>query len=540
MSKGFIQIPPDSTGKKVATRELLEIGFFNLSQTEGINQSDIITGQTSNATGRITSIIKDTDILTSGSIFLDNYTGVFLNNENIVVNSQIVAQVRIQGTGEERNHQKVVLTDPDNPNQMGKLDRFGAQVTSFTDGSPIMTPFGALTVGQRQTIKDYSFPYDNEEERFYTKIEGAGATQFDAFTGTSLLTCTTTPGDLVQRTTHFYHPYSAGIGQLIYMTVRVGDRGKPGVIRRWGYYDDHNGVYWELNGTTLYTVVRSNVSGSVVERKMAQQDFSNDRLDGTNTIGFDLDVSQPNIYAIDMQWLGAGRVRFSVSEPQGNFITANVIPHANTPGTLPYIHTGTLPIRYEQLNDSLSGSTSEMRLCCVSVKHAGFTYTVGNKIGADTGFITVSDTDEEKYIGSYKPSLEINGITNRALLRFLATCYSNTSIVGDSPVIFRVYAGLAAGLTDSDFQPVPWSVCSEQDLSATGFNPVYFKQILSMVVNANGQMYQQTNISPDIHTMEIYNLADGVNQQCIVATAQLASSGQAMVCVSTNWEEILH
>jgi hypothetical protein len=109
----------------------------------------------------------------------------------------------------------------------------------------------------------------------------------------------------------------------VMQTIQIGDTGKANVVRRWGYFDEENGLFWELDGTTLYAVQRSSTTGSVVDTRVAQANWNRDSLDGT--IRYDLDVTKTNLYWMDFQWLGVGIVRFGVYENDGTKTTCHVL-----------------------------------------------------------------------------------------------------------------------------------------------------------------------------------------------------------------------
>lgn len=181
------------------------------------------------------------------------------------------------------------------------------------------------------------------------------------------MTVTGTNGSEVIRQTRRYMRYSPGKSQLFLFTGNLKG-GKSGIRKRVGLFDSENGIYFELDGTTLNAVIRSNVSGSVVETKIPQSSWNIDKLNGLGNSGITLDTSKQLIYSISYQWLGAGFVQF------GFFIGADFVPchrefHSNIL-TTPYSYTGELPIRCEIKNIS-SGSGDSMKVTCFAVDSEG-------------------------------------------------------------------------------------------------------------------------------------------------------------------------
>jgi hypothetical protein len=116
-------------------------------------------------------------------------------------------------------------------------------------------------------------------------------------------------------------------------------------------------------------VIRSSTSGSVVETPIPRAAWA-DKLDGTGTSGFTLDVTKVNNYWADYTFSGAGRVRFGVYEPNGARLVAYTIETGNA-SPFPMIRTATLPLTTENLNIGATGSSSELREVAMSVSTEG-------------------------------------------------------------------------------------------------------------------------------------------------------------------------
>ena len=535
MADSYIQVPPDSTGKKIASEAITEIYIDNF--TEGsIALGDILFGGTSNATGKVTGVVLEGS--GEAKIYLKDASGTWLDNEAVEVNAVIVGNVNWTGHSQlDAEYQKILIADPNNPSYIQSIDRFGATVNTFTDGAPTFSPFGAMVTGERQNIKAYSFDYDNMDQDFTTVIAGAGTATFEPITGCSLVTTGTAPGDLAQRTTDFYHPYKPGVGQQFLVTVQVGDNGKTNVVRRWGYYDDDNGVFWELDGTQLSVVLRSNTTGVVTETRINQQDFHLDQLDGTDSIGFNLDLTKSNIFLIDLQWLGSGRVRFGVSEPEGSFIIAHIMENANVNTVLPYMRTASLPFRYEQENTGVAVSGSEMKIACATVNHSSKVYITGPKFSTNSNIKTLSVLNQEEPLYSFRPATTFAGQTNRCLSKGVSNNFANLS--GDGVVLFRLYfAGSDATLTNQAFAAHAANSSTEIDTAATAFNPALAQCAATMIVAPGETIYVVDPAPKDLHTFELYLGADGTTQPTVTVTAELISGTTADVMGTVNWEEI--
>jgi hypothetical protein len=153
------------------------------------------------------------------------------------------------------------------------------------------------------------------------------------------LAVTTTSGSKVYRETLRVFPYQPGKSLLILSTF-VFNEAKTNLRQRAGYFDNNNGFFLELSGTTLSFVRRSYVSGTLVETKIPQSDWNTDKLDGTGLSGITLDMTKAQILWSDMEWLGVGSVRMGFVI-DGVLITCHTFNHANIISST-YITTATL------------------------------------------------------------------------------------------------------------------------------------------------------------------------------------------------------
>jgi hypothetical protein len=151
---------------------------------------------------------------------------------------------------------------------------------------------------------------------------------------------------------------------------------KTNLRQRVGYFTQENGVFFEADGSTLYLVIRSSVTGSVVENRIAQASWNGNTL----LSGIVLDPTLTQIFWCDIEWLGVGNVRcgFIIN---GQFIVCHTFQHANQPSnTTVYMTTATLNPRYEITNTgTTSGASTMKQICSTVISEGGF--TPSTKIG---------------------------------------------------------------------------------------------------------------------------------------------------------------
>tara|TARA_B110000503_G_scaffold12801_1_gene17440 strand:+ start:27394 stop:33726 length:6333 start_codon:yes stop_codon:yes gene_type:complete len=92
----------------------------------------------------------------------------------------------------------------------------------------------------------------------------------------------------------------------------------------------------------------------VVDKKVKQQDFNLDRLDGTGPSGYDIDIAKMQMIGIQYSWYGAGFIDFMLRGSDGNFVFCHRMRNSNI-NTEAFMRSGNLPVRYEVTNEGPPG-----------------------------------------------------------------------------------------------------------------------------------------------------------------------------------------
>ena len=319
------------------------------------------------------------------------------------------------------HNQVMTLGDPKNPTNHQFVDEYGAAYIRFAEGNTVFDAFGKTKVSQETMVAEYMPTYDSIPTKVQTKTSGAGVETFLPNESSVKLQVGTTTGDKVQRTTNKYHKYFSGTSQLIEFTIVVGDFGKAGVTRRWGYYDDNDGIIMSMDGTAFNIVMRSSVSGTVVDTLIPQSAFNSDKADGTGISGVLVDPSKANIYWIDIQWLGAGRVRVGGYTPEGFRVIYHEIQNTNQHSSV-YMQTGSLPLRWEMYNTAMTASTSEMKVLNAVVYTETASLNTAGKCFSSFNFNTLQAPKVLKADGTFdsliaiRPKAIFNGKENRSAI----------------------------------------------------------------------------------------------------------------------------
>ncbi|CAB4216945.1 hypothetical protein UFOVP1590_19 [uncultured Caudovirales phage] len=251
---------------------------------------------------------------------------------------------------------------------------------SFVDG-PVNDAFGRLRTSHPVTLFASTQEYDTDPLHMENYVAGGGTAVYtQANSSTVLSTDAATSNNRALRQSKVYWRYQPGKSQIIKLTGTLAKSGTPAgaAVARIGYYDDNNGIYFGRDSTGYFIAIRSNVSGSIVEaEKVYQSAWSEDSfgVEGKNPSGVTIDFTKEQIFFIDLQWLGVGRVRggFVVD---GKLSYAHLFEHANLT-TQVYMKTANLPVRYEVFNSGAAGSNISLEAICCAVESEGGAEDVG-------------------------------------------------------------------------------------------------------------------------------------------------------------------
>jgi hypothetical protein len=312
--------------------------------------------------------------------------------------------------------------------------------------------FGRIRVSQPFTLFDSSHHYA-DNGLFDTATTGTGSTSHNANTSTVSLTVGTASGDEVIRETKRVFVYQPGKSLLILNTF-VMNAAKTGLRQRVGFFGANNGIFIELDGTTVNLVERSYVTGSIAETKVAQANWNGDKLNGTGESGLTLDLTKAQIFWIDIEWLGAGSSRcgFIIN---GKYYLAHTFHHANIIGNV-YLSTATLPIRYEITNTATTASSSTLsQICSTVLSEGGFERKVAPLVIRMTGVTSVAT--------SFEPLITMRLASDRLDAAILLNKYSVTTI---NNALYEIALIRNATLTGASYNTTDFSNI-DYDVTAT-------------------------------------------------------------------------
>lgn len=239
---------------------------------------------------------------------------------------------------------------------------------SMGDGAGL-DAFNRMRVSNPDTVFDSKQIYDKQPLYWDELLTGSSSTHYPNLACTRLLLPANTPGTSAIRQTKEYFCYQPGRSQIVQITGKMG--AASNVTYRVGLFDANNGLFFEQANGAKAVVVRGYMSGSPVDTRILQSSWNIDKLDGTGESGIDLDWTKVQIWVIDFQWLGVGRVRFGlVVGGILYYVHENLVSNI---GSSVYMSTPNLPVRYEVMATS-GGPSVESGfdcICCAVLSEGG-------------------------------------------------------------------------------------------------------------------------------------------------------------------------
>lgn len=327
----------------------------------GGNVNAAVTGTVavSSVTGNIAGITSNVTVVDGGgSLTVDGNVGITGN-----VNIGTMPNVNANITGGN-----VTVTQGTSPWVVsGNVGVTGN--ANVVLGGTNLDAFGRLRVSNPVTLFDSQNLY-LDGQQFSTITAGGGTRTYVQNESSFNLSVGTTNGASVITQAYTTQAYQPGKSLLSLNTFAFATL-KANLRQRVGHFTSNNGIFFEADGTTLYMVKRSYVTGVAVDTRVAQSSWNGDPLNGTGPSGITLDPTTVQIFWMDIEWLGVGNVRtgFIIN---GQFIVCHTFQHANISGqTTVYMTTATLNPRYEITNTGATASSSTMKQICSTVISEG-------------------------------------------------------------------------------------------------------------------------------------------------------------------------
>lgn len=413
------------------------------------------------------------------------------------------------------------------------LGKEGLDVSIGDMSGTVGDAFGRLRVSPPSGIFDNKNVLDRNEYEFAELTASGGSITYLPNESSVSLAVGTTSGAYAIRQSIKRIPYSPGRSQFITMTGVLG-AAKANLVTRLGYFDDDNGIFFQVSSAGLAIVLRSRVSGSVNDTVIPQASWNVDRLDGTGSSGMNFNPANAQIFNFDFQWLGVGRIRFGVNF-NGRNITCHEIMNANNV-TAVYMTTPTLPVRYEIRNTGTTASSSSMKEICASASaEGGYNLPGVSHTAHGTAVRTLSITNTPMFAIRLKNSY--NSVANRKIIRVLETIFtasSGTAIIE----ICKVFTPTTSTATWTDVGTDSGVEYSTDISAVTGSRIRPYRSILVPAGLGSSSNAVLESLSYSTENAFLYqNAASNDSQMCVVFARSL--TGAVDLLTAMTWIEFV-
>jgi len=417
----------------------------------------------------------------------------------------------------------------------GSITVDGNVSISFND-SANNTAFGRLRTANTRLLGEFRNQYGTMGPvEIVTKFETGGTQTVNLAEAHTLINVTTTAGSRAVRQSRKYHPYIPGTTNLTFVTFTMGTA-KANLQQMAGLFDDLNGIFFRMNGSTPEMVIRK---GGVDNEIAAQSSWNVDRLDGTGASGINIDFTKSQIFVVDYQWLGVGRVRvgFSVN---GRVYYTHYFTHLNEL-TGPYMFQPSLPVRWEIKNTGTTASVSSMMCICFSVYVEGSDFETGfdNSVSTGSTAITLAAPPNNiKGILAIRLKNTVNGQPNRAVARIKDWELVSSLTAQYKVMILQGIADLEGTPVWADATPTGWCEYTTDFRLANPPSPANAVVLFDgYAVGGVGNRPQRSGFTSDNRSSAIYQNYDSTDSMILAIVAYRIPNDNSVMRAALNWIE---
>jgi len=295
------------------------------------------------------------------------------------------------------------------------------------DNNKEFTSRARLKVSQVETMWFSTFQGSISSAEWDTVTSANGTSTLDANANMVNMTVTSDAGSKVTRQTRKVMGYIPSRPATVSMAAVWGEQ-PAGIRVRHGIFDDENGAFIEVADGTKYAVIRSSVSGSVVETRVPQSQWNRDPLNGTGPSGVTIDFEKVQLINIHYEWYGAGSVEFSLII-DGFRIRFHDFHHANEL-TGPWIKTPFLPIRAEIENITGVAGTHNFKQLSSAMTKEGFAATSGTANNYATPIAGRSMAVANTYYPMVSLRMKSDFLNNVIFPTYFLAATSDSSFIG--------------------------------------------------------------------------------------------------------------
>lgn len=517
----------------VSTGNLSEDAVYTGTMEAVANYSSItvnIKSNVSSANGGI-SIEFGPDASTQNIVIRDSYIGPGNYNKVFNVQAPYFRIVYTNGdTGQNSFNLQCVLNSTKQGGDMTP------QQISFP--SAAVDAFARLRTSSPYTLFQVSHNSDKQMHDIAEKLTNNATSVYISDQSAVDLTVTVDSGSEAIRQSRMYCTYQPGKSFLMMATgvLNSGNANGTNCVSKIGLFDDQNGIYFQHTGGspgTISVVMRSKVTGTVVDTVIDSTSWNLDRMDGTGPSGISIDAQYAQIFIIDLEWLGVGKVRCGIVV-NGTIHYCHQFINTNNKTTT-YMTRASLPVRY-QINGGGSGAGVLKMICSTVISEGGYEplglpFSIGLEDGEAVECGSGTPADEKALIAIRLKSGHERVLCKLYGASLLATTSANAT--------YKIYHWLSP--TDDPFTTPTneWqSVSTHSAMEALKLeNTSTFSTTGAMVMN---QSYMSNNADFSYVALDrVINITADIdgNSDIIALVAQNVSGSTEDILGSLQWSE---
>jgi hypothetical protein len=343
-------------------------------QTTGYATIDLtITSDQSSASSGIQIQFSD-----DGSSFTtyntDTYFSGTIYTQTFKILKKYYRIVYTNGSVETSNFNLISRLNVNNESGNSQTDNYGNTNTGYLDA------FGKMRVTNPFTLLDLQFngvtgitgTYEINNNILMMCTGTTGAFKNISEDGYMILTGTGAGYQINQS--RKYCNYQPGKSLLFMASGVIYESGPVGVndyTARIGYFDAKNGLFFQYSSSGSGTM-SVNVRNQTIDTSITQTNWNIDKMDGSGPSGYTLNFNKSQLFVIDFEWLGVGRIRYGFYV-FGQIYYCHQITNVNIL-TAPYISISNLPIRYEIRGTNPSQTTPVImkQICGTVISEGGY------------------------------------------------------------------------------------------------------------------------------------------------------------------------
>lgn len=387
---------------------LASSGVFTGGGSSTIGYDSVIITIKSNADSASLGIVIEfsNDNITYNTFYTDTYNSPTYFTKSYQIFKKYYRIIYINGTSAQSSFEltsRLSVNNSDSKINTNSVSVFDNTIEASLDA------FGKLRVSMPNTLLDIRFPANSIESsansnflknitRVCNKLSGTYSATYEK---SKVIITGTNSGYYISQSRN-YITYQPG-KSLLFMSSGIINPSNSNFTSRVGLFDNefttsasyptvNNGIYFEYSSGTISVNLKNDSVTTI-----SQSNWNIDKMDGTGKTGLELDFTKAQLFVIDMEWLGVGRVRFGFYA-YGRIYYIHQILNINIL-TSPYTNNINLPICYSLHATSESAGSGTIRQICSTViseggyNPTGLPFTVSNSQGNSDNPVTVSTSE---------------------------------------------------------------------------------------------------------------------------------------------------